>query len=61
VPAQWDHLSQCVGSFFDAFGILADGGADFKLAIVRQLKRIKSFKFKTTLREFEVTGVHRPK
>lgn len=35
--------------------MIADGASGFKLAVTRQLKRIKSFKFKTTLNEFDQT------
>ena len=35
--------------------MIADGADGFKLAVTRQLKRIKSFKFKRTLNEFDLT------
>src|ERR1700690_3682808 len=51
---RWDRLPGHPQVFSTAFGILADGGEGFKHAVARELKRSKSFKFKTTLRRFEL-------
>jgi hypothetical protein len=39
--------------------MIADGAAVFKRAVALQLKRIKSFKFKRTLNEFDLTALPR--